>query len=373
MRITLNRVLSQELIKNLEQSRYVGNVKQALRYEAILLISNGNDLNFVSNFCRNTLRNIYYWLSIFIVKKVEGLRIKKSSGRKSKLTKADKNELKEMLLKSPEYYGFESGVWTSAMIQALIFRTFNVEYSTGYICQLLRDMGLSHKKMDIISHKCDKNLQKEFVKKTFPETVFKALRQKGVILFQDESTFRQWSRSAYNWGLKGEKLIGKVNMSSNTQRVFGCISHEGDFIYKLTDACNNETFYDFMHDIVEKFNGRKVFMFIDNSKIHSSTKIDKFLLNNRNLIEFVRLPKYSPMLNPIEKLWKKVKLNFMHNRFFENKESFIYSLKSGLKYFSKNIDTVSSVMSKWLKIFSKIELEFNKKCNSINNLKLVVI
>lgn len=373
MRITLNKALSQELSKNLETARFVGNVKQALRFEAILLISEGLSLEWVANFCRNSVRNIYYWLTLFMTARIEGLRLKKPPGKKAKLSKVQKKELKEMILKSPEDFGYDSGIWTAAMVQDLIFKTFNVEYSTGYISQLLRQLGLSHKKLDAVSHKADKEQQQLFRKETFPEIVRKAFRQKAVILFQDESNFRQWSRIGYSWGEKGQRVEAKVNMTSRTQRVFGAIElSSADFIYKLTERCTCESFLDFLMDVVEKYPGRKIFMFIDNGRIHDNAAISRYLLNNRDKIELVRFPKYSPMLNPIERLWKKVKLNFMHNRYFADKETFVTTLKNALKFYQENFWEVHSVMKKMFNLAIKIEADFNKKFDKIIKLKALV-
>src|ERR1051326_1052116 len=97
MRITLNKGLSQELKKNLELARFLGNVKQALRFEAIILISKGLSLESVAEFTQNSLRNIYNWISLFLIFRVKGLLLKKSPGRPKKLTKTDKKKLKKMI------------------------------------------------------------------------------------------------------------------------------------------------------------------------------------------------------------------------------------------------------------------------------------
>ena len=45
---------------------------------------------------------------------------KKSPGRKNKLKKNQKTELKEMILEGPEKNGYKTGIWTAAIIQELI-------------------------------------------------------------------------------------------------------------------------------------------------------------------------------------------------------------------------------------------------------------
>ena len=329
--------------------------------------SSSFDIEKASEFCLNTIRTIYIWLSIFLTKGIEGLRIKKSSGRKPKLTKAQKTELKKMILKKPENFDYNSGIWTCAMIQDLIFKNFNAEYSIGYVNQLLNQMDLSHKKVESISHKADKEEQKKFKEEIFPSVISRALRVKGKILFQDESTFRHWSRVSHSWGERGKPLVTEVNMNSNTQRVFGAIElGSGKFTYKLTKKATTESFIDFLEHLLREYHGTKIFLVIDNGKIHDGERIKRFLSNNHDKIEFIRLPKYSPMLNPIEKLWKKVKQGFMHNKFFENKEAFVNQLKKALKHFENNSLEVASLMKKLYTIYQNIENEFNRKINDFH-------
>ena len=370
MKLTLNNGLRQELLRTLGISRRSGNVKFSLRLETMLLLSDNFkdfDVEKASEFCLNTVRTIYTWLSIFLTEGIEGLRIKKSSGRKPKLTKNEKRDLKKLILKEPSKFGYDSGIWTCAMIQDLIYKTFNVEYSIGYVNQLLSQINLSHKKVESISHKADKEEQRKFMEETFPSVLSRSLRVNGKILFQDESTFRHWSRVTHSWGERGKPLVAKVNMNSNTQRVFGAIElGSGKFTYKLTKKATMDSFLDYLEHLIDVYAGHKVFLVIDNGKIHNGEKIRRFLSNNYNRIEFIRLPKYSPMLNPIEKLWKKVKQNFMHNKFFETKEAFIGQLKKALKYYENNSLQVASVMKKIEHIYQNIKNQFSIKINDFH-------
>ena len=67
MKLTLNNGLRQELLRTLGISRRSGNVKFSLRLETMLLLSDNFkdfDVEKASEFCLNTVRTIYTWLSI---------------------------------------------------------------------------------------------------------------------------------------------------------------------------------------------------------------------------------------------------------------------------------------------------------------------
>lgn len=64
----------------------------------------------------------------------------------------------------------------------------------------------------------------------------KVIKEKGRLLFEDESTFLMWSQKGYSWGDKKSKLEVKVNMSSEYKKVFGAIDIEtGKFYYQVKE------------------------------------------------------------------------------------------------------------------------------------------
>ena len=84
-------------------------------------------------------------------------------------------------------------------------------------------------------------------------------------------------------------------------------------------------------------------MVLDNGPIHA-------LGDNYENIEFAYLPPYSPQFNPIEFLWKQLKVKHLHNRLFRTKVEFHKFLTRGLEQFRHNPQDNLSLMSKWRKV-----------------------
>jgi len=51
----------------------------------------------------------------------------------------------------------------------------------------------------------------------------------------------------------------------------------------------------------------------------------------RGTIEFLKLPPYLPQLNPVERLWHRIKNNFIHNRFFNDINELDHALTECLR------------------------------------------
>src|SRR3954447_14838565 len=87
----------------------------------------------------------------------------------------------------------------------------------------------------------------------------------------------------------------------------------------------------------------RVVLVIDNAPWHRGQLIDAALRDNPHL-EFKRLPSYSPQLNPIERLWKKLRRRATHNRLFDTLADLKSSLRASLSDFQTMRHKVKSII-----------------------------
>lgn len=73
----------------------------------------------------------------------------------------------------------------------------------------------------------------------------------------------------------------------------------------IDGACDKETFREFMEEVLLPQCQPGDVVILDNARIHKKS-FDTALFEN-NGVEIKYLPPYSPDLNPIEKMWSKVK------------------------------------------------------------------
>ena len=103
---------------------------------------------------------------------------------------------------------------------------------------------------------------------------------------------------------QGVKLVGTLNYE--TGEIF-CVEEE------TYDA---KVFLSFLEKVIAHYPTGKIVMILDNSKIHHAKLIQPFLEENKDRLQFVFLPPYSPQLNLIEGLWKWLKESVINNVFF---------------------------------------------------------
>ncbi len=102
---------------------------------------------------------------------------------------------------------------------------------------------------------------------------------------------------------KGIKPIGKFQHSYKWLWLWGCFSPiTGDAFYWGTSNVDNAIFEAFLDDFSKTKPGELKLMAIDNASFHACQNIT--LPDN---IKLVRIPAYSPELNPAEKVWQWMK------------------------------------------------------------------
>jgi len=81
-------------------------------------------------------------------------------------------------------------------------------------------------------------------------------------------------------------------------------------------------------------------MILDNAKIHHAKLLQDFLEENRERLEPVFLPPYSPNLNKIEELWGWLKASVINNVFFSSRDE----IKAAVAKFIDWVNTIPQIV-----------------------------
>ncbi len=95
--------------------------------------------------CKVHVRTLRAWLARYRESGIKGLKRRDVSGRPSKLTLSQKEELKRIIRDGPEKSGYDTGRWTASMVCELVLKRFDVRYSLSNIQRLLARLGFSFK------------------------------------------------------------------------------------------------------------------------------------------------------------------------------------------------------------------------------------
>jgi transposase len=319
----------------LNHAQNAGNLAMAKRILAVLAVSDRTPYSIIATTLKVSKESIRLWVNTLLLKGVEGLKSKKSSGRPSKLTKTQRKELESLIIQGPAKAGFPGACWRSPMIQALIYEKFGVQYNVFYISQLLKNMGFSYQKAKFVSDHKDPEKREEWLKKTWPEIFNLAKEKNAYILFGDEASFPQWGSLTYTWAKRGHQPVVKTSGKRKGYKVFGLIDYfSGRFFCKGHDEgrLNSESYEAFLTEVLSRTR-KHIILIQDGASYHTSKAMKKFFAEKAYRITVYNLPSYSPDYNPIEKLWKKIKEKEIHLHHFPTFDSLKDKVEEGLLRF----------------------------------------
>ena len=151
MKISLSKQTINRLEAELVTAQRLNNLHLYKRVIALLLICGHVHKDDVGNLLNMNSRTIYNWFLRFASEGFSWLLgyHYRGRGRKPKISKEEKKKLYKIIEEGPEKYGFDCGVWNSAMILTVIQKEFNVTYNPRYLCTLLKSIGLTYQKSKI--------------------------------------------------------------------------------------------------------------------------------------------------------------------------------------------------------------------------------
>ena len=138
------------------------------------------------------------------------------------------------------------------------------------------------------------------------------------IYFADESGFSLMPNVPYGWQPIGEYTELPSEKGSNIS-VFGLVSHDNTLeSWYSTGPTNSVQIVTYIDAFAHKITERSVIV-IDNAPIHHSKLFKKKIKEWEEMDLFIfYLPRYSPPLNIIEILWRKMKYEWLKPRDYTN-------------------------------------------------------
>lgn len=124
--------------------------------------------------------------------------------------------------------------------------------------------------------------------------------------------------------------------------MLSAISKRGKLYFILyKDSMNSEKLIDFMTRLIKE-SDKKVFLVLDNLRVHHSKAVTAWLEKHKTQIELFFLPPYAPEYNPDELLNSDIKRNAGAKQSPRSQEELETNVQNRLDYLSSTPDHVVS-------------------------------
>lgn len=104
-------------------------VRKSLICQSIISLNNGVPMKEVCNVLGVTRESVRLWKEQLRKEGLEGLLKEKKVGKRPKLNKEKKNELKNIIKLSPKRQGYKTKKWTGLLVQGIVLKKWNFNIS----------------------------------------------------------------------------------------------------------------------------------------------------------------------------------------------------------------------------------------------------
>lgn len=141
---------------------------------------------------------------------------------------------------------------------------------------------------------------RQWLDEQYPAIHARAKQENAEIYWGDETGLRSDSQHVRGYAPKGKTPVIRLNAKRESINLISAITNQGKVRFRIFDgAMNADILIDFMQRLIKDAR-RKVFLILDNLRVHHAKVVKTWLAKHQDEIEVFYLPSYSPELNPDE-------------------------------------------------------------------------
>jgi transposase len=299
-----------------------------------------SDIAAEYGFCRNYL---YPWLQKFRDQGWEALAERIAQGPAPKLNEKQRQQVRRWILgKDPRQYGFDFGLWSRRIVQALIEQKLGVEMGLTAVGRLLAGLEITPQKPLRRAYERDPKMVQWWLQEAYPKLKRRAQRERARIFFLDEAGFQSDPPLRRTYGLKGKTPVVVTSGQRQSLNVISAVNARGEFwAATYTGTLNAEAFVAFLQNFMKGRRG-KVFLVADGHPAHKANKVTDYVASLEGRLELHPLPAYAPDLNPDEFVWSYMKNNGVSKKPLKKNESLKATVEEDLNKIKSNRELVRS-------------------------------
>ncbi len=204
--------------------------------------------------------------------------------------------------KTPDQLKLAFALWTRKAVCELILKDYKIKMPVRTCGEYLKRWGFTPQKPARRAYEQNPNAVKQWMEETYPEIERKAKAEGAEIHWGDETGVRSDCQHGRCYAPKGKTPVVRLRGKRFSTNMISSITNQGKVRWMIyRDTLNSEVFIRFL-DRLAKDSKRKVFLIVDNLRVHHSAPVKEWLALNAHRIELYFLPSYSPERNPDEYL-----------------------------------------------------------------------
>jgi len=246
---------------------------------------------------------------------------RRMSGRKGKgaLTAEAARQVRRWIAdKTPDQLKLPFALWTSRAVRELIERRFGQRLGLSTVQLYLKRWGMTPQKPLARATQRSPAAVAAWLERDYPAIARRARRERAVVYWGDETGISNQDQIGRSYAPRGQTPVVGRTAKRISQSMISAVSNRGLMRCMLIcgvrgphspagdGALNVDRFLTFLRRLI-KDAAQKVFLVVDNLKVHHAKQVKAWVQSHRHQIELFYLPAYAPEHNPDEYLNHDVK------------------------------------------------------------------
>ena len=225
----------------------------------------------------------------------------KGSGRL--LSQAEESEVQWVIQdRTPDQLKMDYALWTRQAVSELIDVRYGIRLQVRTVGKYLKRWGYTPQKPLKKAYEQSPTAVGKWIEEQYPAIAKRAKTEGAEIHWGDETGLRSDDVRGRGYAPKGQTPVLRIKSRREGLSVISTVTNKGEMRWKIfSGALNAKLLLDFLKRLTRKA-GRKLFLILDNLRLHHSKPVKQWLAENADKIEVFYLPSYSPELNPDELL-----------------------------------------------------------------------
>jgi len=281
-------------------------VQEEKRKQAIRLHTKGCQYKEIAELVGVHFETIGKWVRAYKAKGSKGIA-SQDRGRKigsgRALTSDQEKEIQRLIAdKTPDQLKMVYALWTRKAVKELIEDKFGIKLAIRTVGDYLAGWGFTPQKPLKRAYEQSSSKVKKWLKEEYPEIKSRAKCEDAEIYWGDETGIRSDTQHGRSYAPKGRTPVIRLSARRASSNMISAITNQGKVRFQIYDgSMNAKRLITFMKRLIKDAK-RKVFLILDNLRVHHAKMVKAWLVEHIDEIEVFYLPAYSPELNPDEYL-----------------------------------------------------------------------
>ena len=197
----------------------------------------------------------------------------------------------------------EFALWSRAAVMPLVEQEFGVKLAVRTVGDYLKRWGFTPRKPIKKAYEQRPEAVQAWLDEQYPEIEKRAKAERGEIHWGDETALVNTDVRGRSYAPAGKTPV-TYTFGGTRQKLsmIATVTNQGKTRWMIIDeAFNSDKLIEFLEALI-KDAGKKVFLILDNLRVHHSKPVKAWAAQRHDKIELFYLPSYSPELNPEERL-----------------------------------------------------------------------